>query len=122
MRLGVGDTSTSAAGQLLSSAEVTFIRTLESSYKARIARAARILAGKYATGALSKKVGDLQIDKDPVKHYLALAAEYDALGIIDVSPFLGGRSDSAKDDAEDDSDRVAPWFSRNMLAWGSTST
>lgn len=115
LRLAVGDHSTSVAGSFLSSGDYTFIRTLASGYWSRAAIAARMVGGHFADGSIMKKVGDLTIQKgERVSYYKTLAAQFEGLALADVAPYLGGRSESDKDSAADDSDRVPTFARRNL--------
>ena len=124
LRVAVGDTATSTAGEFLADADYAFVRTLASGYWSRAAIAARMVGANFANGALMKKVGDLTIQKgDRVTYYKNLASQFEGLALADAQPFLGGRSQDDKDAAEDDSDRVAPWFQRGLHDFDrSTST
>jgi hypothetical protein len=82
------------------------------------AAAARSIAAKYA-GSVNKRAGDVSISGgDKHKQYLALAATLDrqaaVAGLGATSAYAGGISVSDKEAQEDDTDRVAPSFTRTL--------
>lgn len=123
VRLAVGDISTSTASEYLANADYDFVLTLASDYASRVVIAARMIGGKFANGGLSKKVGDLAIDKgDRVAYYKNLAAQWEAAALAGVAPYLGGRSISDKDAALDDTDRVGTSFRIGQCDYPSAKT
>lgn len=79
---------------------------------------ARAIAAHFAR-AVEKQVGDLKIKaSEKYKNYLEImkSLEEEAAGSIPgASPFAGGISKTQKATQEQDSDRVNPYFSRDML-------
>ena len=122
IRLAVGDLSTTVAGQMLSSADYTFIRTLAGDYASRVVIAARMVGAKFADGSIMKKVGDLTIQKgERVTFYKNLADQWERRALAGVAPYLGGRSLADKDSVEDDTDRNAPAFQRGAFDFPGTA-
>src|ERR1041384_1916327 len=102
----------SSGGQLYQDAEITFFLT---HYRNNIWRAAAGAAqGLSAREAESKSVGDLAISGFG-KSWRELAAEYRAHADSHVANSAGGISISDKQDAEADSDRVQPAFTRTLF-------
>ena len=110
VRLLLKDTSSGSA--LYSDAEITFFLT---HYRNNIWRAASGAAqGLSAREAESKSVGDLAIAGFG-KSWRELAAEYRLHADSHVSLYAGGISVSDKQDAEADTDRVQPAFTRTLF-------
>lgn len=76
-------------------------------------RAAADGCRKLAAGAKSKSVGDLSLSGEG-DMYLALAREYDTNADAALAPWVGGISVSDKENREQDTDRVAPFFLRDV--------
>lgn len=118
VRLLVFDTSTSTGDVFLTDTEYTFLLGRTDTVDEAAAEAARTIAAKFSKDA-DKRVGRLRIElSQKSKAYLRLAERFDTAvahaSLTGVSPFLGGRSKSAKEAAEDDSDRVDTFFEREM--------
>jgi len=116
VRFLVGDTDKDDA--LVQDEEINYAIGVESSTLRAAVRVSRAIAAHYAR-AVEKQVGDLKIKAgEKYKNYLDImkALEEEAAGSIPgASPFAGGISTSQKETQENNSDRVAPYFSRDMM-------
>lgn len=82
------------------------------------AAAARSLAAKYAS-SVTKKSGDVSVNaSDKFSHYTALAKDLDRQatlrGLSATSAYAGGISQGDKDTRASDTDRVSPFFTRDL--------
>lgn len=113
VRFMIGDTDTS--DQQLSDAEVNFLLASYSvTVSARIAL--RRIIAKYVR-YVDKSVGDLKISYSKrIDQYNGLLDQIDSEAVQEgiLEPYAGGISISDKDAVEDNSDRVAPAFTRPM--------
>jgi len=115
LRLLVGDTSTSSAGELLSTGEATFFISQFGSVRAAAPHAANAIAAYFATKAADKSVGDLSIAYSRrAAEYRETAKRLERLSVVTAIPYAGGISRSDKDALEEDTDRVEPAFSIGM--------
>lgn len=122
IRLLVGDTSSSPE---LSDAEVSFLLDSEGDARRAAARAAEVLAARYYKVASEKRVGPLWIKNatDKAKQYETLAKRLWASATkVSGMPFAGGISAADKATREQDHDRVAPSFGRDMMTYPASNT
>lgn len=111
----VGDTSNT----YISTDQINTLATLYGENPFTVAAAAaRVIAAQFAA-AVTKKAGDVSINaSDRYKHYMDLARDLDrkaALhGLGAISVFAGGISQSDKLAREQDTDRVDPYFTRDL--------
>lgn len=125
----IGDLSTSSSGELLKSAECSYLLGLYGSPRAAAPHAARAVAAMFAD-QVNKYVGDLRIEaRQKFEQYSQLAKDLTRSASIAVAPYVGGVSVSDKSAVVQDSDRVAPAFTVGMhdtpglpQGRGSTST
>jgi hypothetical protein len=123
----VGDLSTSSSGELLKSAECTYLLSAYGTPRAAAPHAARAIAAMFAD-EVAKSVGDLRIEaQQKFDNYSTLAASLERQAAMSAGvPFAGGISISQKQSVEQDTDRVAPAFRiglhDNPLNTVSTST
>jgi len=118
VRLLIGDVSTSTSSEIFSDGEIDYFvaQYSNSELAASAALKASIGTSKSQTlaGVLSKQVGDLKIDyggkSGAHEIIIAKASQLRMLGVRKVKPYAGGISESDKDAAESDTDRVAPNF------------
>jgi cell division septum initiation protein DivIVA len=120
VRLYVGDTN--AAAEQLTDSEVDFLLEDERDDPLRAAaRAAEILAAKYASQAEEKRVGPLTLAnrrQSQADRYRQLAkALWSRASSGVAAPFAGGISQSDKETRENDGDRVPPIFRRDMMEY-----
>lgn len=111
LKLAVGDTSTSATLELLSTGECAYLRSTYGSVANAAPYAAEAIAAKYAR-QVGRAVGDLRIDaQQRYEHYIDLASALRrGVALRNAVPYAGGISQSDKQGYEDDSDRVVPAF------------
>jgi hypothetical protein len=115
VRFLLGDTSNSAATELLADAEITWLLSEESNNVYRAAAAgAEAIAGKFSRLA-DTSVGDTSVSASQKSaQYLTLAETLHrkALARGNAAPFVGGLSKDDRDTRLDDTDRVPPFFDR----------
>lgn len=114
VRFLTGDTSNSAATELLADGEITWILTQETNVYRAAAVAAEAIAGKFARLA-DTSVGDVSVsNSQKYDHYMKLSKTLykKATGRGNAAPFVGGISVTDRDTRLDDTDRVMPFFSR----------
>jgi len=116
VRFLVGDTD--ADDTQVQDEEIAYAISVEGSTLRAAVRVARAIAAHFARN-VEKQVGDLKIKAgDRYKNYLEIvkALEQEAAGSIPgAAPFAGGISKTTKQTQDDDSDRVDPYFSRDMM-------
>lgn len=119
VRFLIGDTKSTA--QELSDEEILWLLSKEGTPEQAAARAAEILASKYAS-LVDKTVGALSISASQrFDHFTSLSSRLRATTTALLSaPYAGGISVADKDVAESDTDRVAPSFSRDMMKYQDT--
>lgn len=121
VRLLVGDTNVGAPE--LSDNEVAFFLIEESDDPRRAAaRAAEVLAAKYANVADTKQVGPLRLQyTEKANRFSTLARRLWGRSAIGASgPYAGGISISDKNDRVRDGDRVRPAFTRRGMRYPNT--
>jgi hypothetical protein len=118
VRLLIGDRSTSTGNEIFTDGEIDYFISAEPNTNMAAAAAVRSLIGSTRgnslAGVMSKQVGDLKIDYRTVSVTDLLDSKAKDLrrqGVRRVKPYIGGISQSDKDDTESDDDRVAPAFS-----------
>lgn len=110
----IGDVnSTSAEFQ---DEEINFYINQEANIFGAASVACQSLASKYAL-QVDKRIGELSISaSQKYEHYKELTKEYlqksKAKGLVNV--YAGGISKSDKDTQEEDTDRVEPYFTRDL--------
>lgn len=111
LKFAVGDTSTSASLELLSTGECAYLISAYGSVSAAAPYAAEAIAALYAQ-QVDRSVGDLRIAaQQRFEHYLALAKRLRASRALNAAiPYAGGISISNKQSVESDTDRVVPAF------------
>lgn len=122
VRLLVGDISTSTSSELLADGDYTaLIAATPNTYRAAQLAAnslAALFAGK-AADATTRTVGDLTISRSDAATiaagYRDLAWQLARVSAAQLAPYAGGISQSDKDDAEADTDRVRPAFLRKLF-------
>ena len=113
VRTYIGDTDTT--DQLLSDEQIAFALTEEGTVRAASAIAAEWIAALFSRKA-DKSVGDLSISySQRAAQYTALAVRLRGRSSRLALPYFGGISETTKDTREDDSDRVEPAFTVDML-------
>ena len=123
VRLMVGDTNTS--DQQLQDEEITTLITLNCGVTSGYVNIYRVAAdacdqiastyGRQVTQSLGSTVSMNLSDR--IKAFLAQALRFRALARrTGAVPYAGGLTESDKLTAEQDTDRVAPFFTRDMLA------
>lgn len=113
IRTYVGDTD--ASDQLLSDEQIALALTDGGSVKAASAIAAEWIAAKFARKS-DKTVGDLSIKYSQLsQQFTSLSSRLRDGANREVLPYFGGISESTKQSREDDTDRVQPAFTVNML-------
>ncbi len=111
MRFLIGDTDTS--DQQLSDEEIAYLLTEYSAARRAALEAARSLQAKYAR-LCDQRTGDISISYSQRRDsYAALVRDLQR-GMLGT-PYAGGISQADKDSDEDDSDRVNPAFSVEMM-------
>lgn len=115
VRFLVGDTDTT--DQLVSDEEISWVLTQHSGVRHAAAATCEAIAAKFARQA-EMSVDDVSIKAgEKAEHYRALAKELRAQAAIAgkvAKPFAGGISIADKDDREADTDRVKPFFRRDL--------
>ena len=113
VRLLIGDTVSTDV--LLQDEEISFFLTREGSVDSAAAESAESIAAKFSRFA-DQKTGDISVQfSQRAKQYLDLADKIRrGLAIMGGVPFAGGISRSDKKAREEDTDRVAPAFVRDM--------
>ena len=113
VRTYIGDTD--STDQLLSDEQVTFALAEEGTVRAASALAAEWISALFARKA-DKSVGDLSISySQRAAQYSALATKLGSRASKIALPYFGGISESTKETREDDTDRVEPAFTVDML-------
>jgi len=113
VRTYIGDTDTN--DQLLSDEQIIYALDEEATVRAASALAAEWIAALFSRKA-DKSVGDLSISySQRAAQYMALAARLRGRSARVVLPYFGGISKTTKDTREDDTDRVEPAFTVDML-------
>lgn len=127
IRLLVGDISTSTSGEFLTDTDYDYFASVTGNSFVAAQLAANSLAALFMGSAASasgsgyteKSVGDLRLKKaDAVQvaqQYKALAQKFSRMASANIVPSAGGITRSSKRSAEQDSDRVSPFFTRNLL-------
>ncbi len=111
----VGDTSTSAAGTQLSSAECSYLIGVYGSAKAASPAAARALAAKFADEC-QKQVGDLQLwAQQKFEHYTTLSQSLEQTAALRAVPYAGGISQADKTAVKSNTDRTVPSFTLGSM-------
>jgi len=111
VRFLIGDTDTS--DQQLSDEEIAYLLTEYSAARRAALEAARSLQAKYAR-LCDQRTGDISISYSQRRDsYAALVRDLQR-GMLGT-PYAGGISQADKDSDEDDSDRVNPAFSVEMM-------
>ena len=106
----VGDLSTSASGELLSTAECAWLIGQYGSARAAAPHAAQAIAAQFAQ-KVDKSVGDLRIAaQQKFEHYTTLATSLGRQTALVAVPYAGGVSVADKAAVVADSDRVKPSF------------
>ena len=113
IRTYIGDTDTTE--QLLSDEQIAFALEEEGTVRSASALAAEWISALFARKA-DKSVGDLSISySQRAAQYAALAVRLRGRSSRLVLPYFGGISETTKDTREDDTDRVKPAFTVDML-------
>ncbi len=113
IRTHIGDTDTT--DQLLSDEQIALAETTEGTVGASAALCADWISAKYARKA-DKSAGDLSISYSQIaKQYADLAKRLRANSSGTLLPYFGGISITAKETREEDTDRVKPAFTVDML-------
>ena len=118
VRLMIGDTI--ETDQQFSNQEIDAMLLIWGSVTTTAVAACRALAAKYARFA-DKWVGDLKIlASQKSEAYLALAEQLEESGVTAIGAstaglFAGGLRVSQKEMLDGDTDRVVPFFRRNMM-------
>lgn len=127
VRLLVGDISTSTSGEYLHDGAYDFFVAETPNIYVAAQLAANSLAAAFmgaaasasGSGYVEKRVGDLQLKKADAtmlaKSYQELARKFSRMAAGKIVPTAGGISRSDKRDAELDTDRVAPFFTRKQM-------
>jgi hypothetical protein len=121
VRFYIGDTNTSV--ELLTDSQVDFLLEDEGNNAIRAAaRAAEILAAKYASQAEEKKVGPLTLTnrrQSQADRYQRLAKTLWSRALLGsgAAPFAGGISVADKELREADTDRTPSIFTRGMMEY-----
>lgn len=124
VRLLVGDISTSTSAEILADTDYTFFRESTPNVFAAACLAANSLAALFTTVAGSsfetKQVGDLRLSKGQAQSladsYRRLCEELKLQSAKRAAkPYSGGISRSDKRSVHSDSDRVKPFFSRELF-------
>lgn len=118
-RFLLGDTSNDATTELLSDSTVTSAIT-NYGYTSGVAFLASGLATRFAQQPGSVSVGGKSVSwPDRVRRWVELAAQMRAGGVTGaavVAPYVGGISKTDKQADEEDTDRVAPAFTRTLMS------
>ena len=110
----IGDLSTSSSGELLKSAECSYLIAEHGSARAAAPHAARAVAAMFAD-QVAKSVGDLQLSaQQKFQQYSTLATSLERQSALRAVPYAGGISRADKDSVEADTDRVVPSFTVGM--------
>lgn len=118
----LGDLSTSSSGELLKSAECSYLIARFGNAKAAAPAGARAIAAMFAD-QVSKAVGDLRLEaQQKFEHYSTLAKSLERDVAITAVPYAGGISRSDKDAVVGNTDRVAPSFMVGLHDFDSAST
>lgn len=125
VRLLVGDVSTSTSSEFLGDDDYDyFVAVTPNNYVAASLAAASLsslftaaaVSGTGANGYISKKVGDLELQKADAQsyatHYKMLLGQLRRQSALSISPYAGGQTASDKDTDRQDSDMVQPMFTR----------
>lgn len=117
VRLLIGDTNTEALfDSRLEDEDIERLLVLEGGVRRSAARAADILAAKFARKAESTAIGqDRNVVSTRAAELRATARELRQSAAAEAIPTAGGITQSSKDSAETNTDRVAPAFRRGML-------
>lgn len=111
VRNELGSPSTS----VVSSALLDNIISEEGTLLGSAARVSKILSRKFALKA-DKTLGDLKINYlKRAQMWQSFAEDLERDASLDVLPFAGGISKEDKETQEEDSDRVEPFFDREMF-------
>ena len=125
LKLLVGDTSTAASGELLSTGECAYFISNYGGVRAAAPYAARAIAAGFADQG-DKNVGDLRLAaQQKFEHYDRLASRLEGGAAVIAVPYAGGVSRSDKLSVEQNTDRVSPAFKIGLHdnpQTGSTST
>jgi ABC-type phosphate transport system ATPase subunit len=107
---------TDVANALLQDEEISAMITLYGSYKSASIACCNVLGSKYSGSATKKKIGNLEISMEDVsKKYYDLAKSLKIQFSSTLVPYAGGISVSEKQTQDDNSDKVVPFFKRNMM-------
>ena len=119
VRVRIGDTDSTS--QQLDDEVIDYFLDTEGSVQAAAIASTRALVAKY-TRFVDKAVGDLkQSYSQRLDHYKALLAQLQQEFARKAGgPVAGGLSSARKTAVEDDSDRVAPSFSRGQFDYPGT--
>ena len=112
IRYLVGDTDVS--DQLVSDEEIAFSLAQEPGIYFAAATVADAIAAKFAR-QVEKAVGSLRLGgQQKHQHYLDLASRLRRKARTSVAPYCGGISQADKDNNSADTDRVDPFFTRDL--------
>lgn len=114
VRFRIGDTNTS--DQQLSDEEIEWLLTTYESTIGASLGACDALIAKYAR-AVDSRSADVSVSASQrMKHYqdLKTTLQTQSASISGVAPYVGGISIAAKEAVVDDTDRVKPFFTRDM--------
>jgi hypothetical protein len=114
VRLDIGDIDTN--DQLITDEAIARYLTLTGSVERAGARACRAIAATVGQ-RLTVSASGSGIDADEqYKHFMGLATELDELAATSgVAAYAGGLTRSGKDAATDDTDRIAPAFTKTLF-------
>lgn len=112
VRFLIGDTD--SADQQMSDEEIGWLVSEAGSTYAAAVLACDGLAAKYARQT-DKTAGELSVKSSQrMEHYTMLAKRLRQRSVTRALPFAGGISKASKDTFEENDDRVAPAFRRDM--------
>lgn len=115
VRFLIGDTDTT--DQQLSDEEINYLIAKHITAYATAIHACLALVAKYSR-KVDKSVGDLRIGYSKLRdHYASLAKSLRVQAVAvegAATPYAGGLSEDDKDSYEEDTDRVQPFFRREM--------
>ena len=111
LKLWIGDLSTSSSGELLKSAECSYLIATFGSAIAAAPYACDVVAAMFAD-QVDKSVGDLRLAaQQKFEHYSTLGSSLRrTASLFGGVPYAGGISRADKDSVELDTDRVVPSF------------
>lgn len=116
IRFRIGDTDPlKPVQERLEDAEIDDALVTEGGWLAAAAVCAYSLAGKFATKATSKRMGQASLEWKKFEYLTALATSLRASVSFAAIPFAGGISKALKNTNAQDTDSVVPSFTKGML-------